>query len=315
MRCEFQKLRRPLVYAGSFLAVVLIGLLMTQYQQAAQGAYEPWLADIHRLEALCINDPSASECETGGERESARQQANYVAEDYPLAESMQDPVAIGGVVAGHVSSLLGFAVLAAVGTGYAGGEWSSRTMPVLLARDPRRWRVVLVEFLTLLTFGVFLLAVTWLVASAFSFGFVRMYSSVPPSTAAFDGSWTIQQLCRAVFSVAFFAAVVVTIAHAARSVFGTMASLVAGAAAAFGVTLLPVISNASPVAWIAGWMGFRGSTQLGDHLWVDRFPLLSESPSPLLHEWLAGCLLAVAILLSLVSATILLQRRDIDASL
>jgi hypothetical protein len=223
---------------------------------------------------------------------------------HPLAEAQQDPIGVGGVVAGFIASLPGAIVIAGLAGAFLGGEWSSRTIAGVLARDPRRVRFVLVKFLSLWCLGIALMLASWVGLIALG-PLLRAIYQVPPGPRSFDmGAFTLEQLLRAVVVVGVYASIGTLAAVIARNPLGTFGIsfgfVVAGLVAARSTETYPL----SLGYWVGSWMGYERATLLDDHVWID---------SAAFRGSVAGALagLVACTLLSVVVAALAMKWSDV----
>lgn len=285
LKRELIKLSRRLTFIVIVVAVLVQVLLVLRYQQAAADEYQPWANDIARLEEICANDPARAECGPGGDLASARQQARFVAGDFPLATAMQDPAGMIGVATSNLASLIGALAIAIFGAAYVGTEWSGRTIAVTIARDPRRGRLVAAQFLSLGTAALTLLTVSTLVLAVMSRWLRVTYTGVPPSPVGFDTApWALHRLAAGILVILVLVALVLLVAHIAKSVLFAFTWLLAVFGGIHALALVDVIYQFTPTYWIAAWMRLRSENLFADHVWLDTFPLFGESAKVAPHE-------------------------------
>jgi ABC-2 family transporter protein len=304
MRQDWLKLRRPLLVWAGAAVVLVLAVLALNYQSAARARYLPWEQDVRRLEQACERDADAPACTAGGELTSARQQRAYVIAEFPRAAAMQDPISIGGVVGGHFASLLGLVVIGAIAAAHVAGEWALGTIRPLLARDPRRLRLLLIKFFTTWLAGVLMLMVAWAAAAALAIVFRAGYDGIPPVPQDFDGhGWAVASVWRAVVVLGFFAALCTLVATLTRSPLATMATVLLLAFVFQVASAWSSTFQATPGYWVSAWMGFEPSGLWGDHLWSDQFPLLNPEPGfrPDPRAGLTGIVLGIAAALTLAA--------------
>jgi ABC-type transport system involved in multi-copper enzyme maturation permease subunit len=268
--------------------------------QIAETGYEQ-IANPSSEEELCqfLGEPVGVRCDERRREELgfARDFLKEVSVLYPLGRAAQDPLAVGGIVAGLMASLLGFVVVGGVAAAHVAGEWNHGTVKPLLARDPRRIRFVVSKFVTTWTAGIGLLAIGWAGMASLTPLFRQQYD-VPPDPPGFSpGEYAGGQLVRAVIVIGVIAAL------------GTAAGvLVRNPLGSFGLVLGIVFVSLAGAAWrstfkvsvgywVAAWMRFRPDTSWGDHLWVDRFPVINPDTSFHPDPWMgfAGLVFTIAV--------------------
>jgi hypothetical protein len=196
---------------------------------------------------------------------------------FRLAEAQQDPLGVGGVVAGFMASLPGAIVMAGLAGAFVGGEWSSRTIAGVLARDPRRMRFVLVKFLSQWCLGIALMLAAWALLAALG-PFLRALYQVPPGPPSFDiGAFTLEHLLRAIVVIGVYASVGTLAAVIARNPLGTFGFSFGFVVAALIFGGIPATYPLSLGYWVGVWMGYHRVDMLADHVWIDRYPTLDLS--------------------------------------
>src|SRR5207244_1974249 len=114
-----------------------------------------------------------------------------------VARAAQDPLGVGGVVAGLLTSLVGVLAVGWLAAAHVAGEWSRGTIASVLVAEPRRTRFVLAKFTTACLAGLGLLAFVWASMLALEPFFRRVYDT-PPAPAGFEvNSYAAGQLLRA----------------------------------------------------------------------------------------------------------------------
>jgi hypothetical protein len=278
---EFLRLRRPLAPA---VALVLLGAILVLFSVVQAAAHRQWARASEALELLgsdpgayCADfgfDPSTAECEAflRVEAEVQREYRRDTIHRFPVVSAQHDPVGVGGVAAGLLTTAPGALAMLAVSAGYTAGEWTRRTMGWLIARDPRRIRLVLLRFSMTWLVGVALIVAVWLALIAMIPLFRWIYD-LPPAPAGIDFSdFAIEQAIRAVPVLGVYAAI------GTAAAFLTRTPLAAFLTGVFFLALGVAVSSVVP--WhrfsvgylVGGWMRFSPDNLLVDHLWVDTFP-------------------------------------------
>jgi hypothetical protein len=321
LRTEVRKLLRrgtlfmTIAWLGSlgFFASFYLSNAQTQFEVASanynQIAQPPSLAELCEFLAA----PVGPECDRARHEELgfAREFLHETSRLYPVASAAQDPVAVGGMVAGLMASLLGFVVVGGVAAAHTAGEWNHGTVKVVLARDPRRIRFVWRKFLTAWIAGTALLGIGWAGMAALTPVFRRLYE-VPPGPSGFTAwGYTGGQLPRAVIVIGVVAAL------------GTAAGvLLRGSLGAFGLVLGLLFVSLTGTAWrstfkwsvgywVAAWMRFRPETGWGDHVWVDRFPVINPDASFHPSPWVGLIGLTVTLGVAMMVASFRMVRSDV----
>jgi ABC-type transport system involved in multi-copper enzyme maturation permease subunit len=283
-----------------------LGIAAAGYEQIAHPSSEVELCQF-------LGEPVGPQCDKTRDEELrfARAFLRETSRLYPLGEAAQDPVAVGGVVAGLMASFLGFIVVGGVAAAHVGGEWNHGTVKVLLARDPRRIRFALTKFLTAWMAGIALLAVSWAGMASLTPLFRRLYQ-VPPSLPGFrPWEYAGGQLLRAVVVIGVVAAVGTAAGILLRSSLGAF-GLVLGilfvslAGAAWRSTF-----KVSVGYWVAAWMRFRPATGWGDHLWVDQFPVINPDASFHPNPWIGLIGLSLTIAVAIIVGSFRMVRSDV----
>jgi hypothetical protein len=152
LAAELRKLIRPLVW-GTGLAIIGFCLLITWggANNARSALASPRIPDV------CVRAVTA-QCR------QVIAHAHTAARTAAAATSLlAQPGEIGHVAAGMLASVPGLLLIALVAGGHWGGEWGSRTIRQLLARQGRRTWVLAAKWLTIWAAGVATLVCCWLV--------------------------------------------------------------------------------------------------------------------------------------------------------
>ena len=289
-----------------------IGFLVVRYVASADARVTPWLDDLARLRGSCPTTLATTACSS----ESLRDLANVtrhlreVSELYPLGHVGLDPIGVGGMVAGLMASLVGAIAVPAVAAAHVAGEWTHRTIRIVLAKDPRRTRFVLVRFVTVWAAGIGLLLTAW-AALALAHPLLRLAYEAPPPAGIDPGAYAVEQSLRAVVALGFFAAVSTALAVVIRNPLGTLGAMLTFIFLALIASAWRTTFRASPATWIAAWMGFLPGRLWGDHVWVDRFPLVDPDPALRPNPTVALVALVVTGGLALALAVLHMRRTDV----
>ena len=243
---ELRKLRRPLWWASA-LAVVGFCLLLAwgATVNAAGGLSGP------KLPIECVGS-TTSEC--AARVAAARQLALTDAAD--LAALLR-PGRVGTVAAGMLASMPGVLVVALLAGGHVGAEWSGRTIRSLLTHERRRWRVLLVKWVSLWLAAVGCMLACW-AALAAAGPVLSAVAHLPGNDLPWwDGTGaTLVQLGRAAAVLAVFAAVAVAAATVTRNVVGTIAATIGLVAVTLMVGASATLRPWTPASSVQAWMGF-----------------------------------------------------------
>jgi hypothetical protein len=200
---------------------------------------------------------------------AARDLLRESSDAYPVARAAQDPLGVGGVVAGLLTSLVGVLALGWLTAAHVAGEWSRGTIASVLVAEPRRARFVLAKFIAAWLAGLGLLASVWVLMLALEPFFRRAYDT-PPAPAGFEiSSFAAGQVLRAVLVFATIAAVSTAAGVLLRRPFAASVAFVGVVVVSLGAGAWGSTLRFSPAYWLAAWMRFRPATQLVDHVWVD----------------------------------------------
>jgi hypothetical protein len=159
---ELIKLGRPLTWGVAAAAAVFCVLLAVG--GAHNAALEGTTPAGHLPSCTELGIPPGPQCTSAGARERARV-AQASAQPAQVAAQL-NPLAAGAEAAGLMASLPGALALALLAGAHIGGEWSGRTMKILLIQQGHRWRVLAAKLVSLWLAGVGLIAVCWLALAA-----------------------------------------------------------------------------------------------------------------------------------------------------
>ena len=286
LRAELRKLVRASVVVAALgcagIAAVVTSFSLShadvQYQIARdtyrQVAHPPSEASFCRSEGV----PVGPRCDRARAQDlrAASDLFRETSAAYPVARAAQDPLGVGGVVAGLLASLVGVLVLGWLAVAHVAGEWSHGTISTVLVAEPRRVRLVLAKFVTAWLAGLGLLAFVWASMLALEPFFRRVYDT-PPAPAGFDvTSYAVGQVLRAIVVLAAIAAVSTAAGVLLRRPLAASVALLGAVLVSLGAAASDSTFRFSPVSWVEAWMRFRPVTRWVDHVWVDG---LSAHPS------------------------------------
>jgi ABC-type transport system involved in multi-copper enzyme maturation permease subunit len=246
LAAESRKLLRPLVWGSALAAALFLVLLAwAAANNARAGLASPRVPDV------CAGSV-AHACKLAIARAHGDARAAALA-----TSRLEQPGAIGQVAAGMLASLPGLLLIALVAGGHWGGEWGSRTIRSLLAREGRRTRILVAKWLTVWAAGIAVLIICWAALAALA-PLISATAGLPaPGTGAGYG-------LGASVAAAGHAAVVLGLFSAIGIAAGTVArgQLAATAVAAGSMLVALVVASAgsvgawSPASFVQAWMGF-----------------------------------------------------------
>lgn len=313
---ELLRLRRPLF---GFTALILVAIVLVLFSITQAAAHRQWTRVEEALNLLqsapdryCVEfgiEAPSSACEDFL-REERKVQEQYrldTIERFPLVAAQQDALGVGGIAAGFVTTAPGAVAMMAMAAGYIGGEWNRRTMALLLARDPRRLRMVFLRFVVVWLMGLATLAITWIGLIAVLPLFRFLYHLPPPPGGVEFSTFALEQVLKAAGVLGVYAALGTAAAFIAKNAFSAFL------AGAFVLALAVAVSPVAPwhrlsAAYLVGqWMGFAPANLLVDHLWVDAFP----GPPP--SDLMVGLGMIATIAVALALAAIIFRRTTVPA--
>lgn len=277
---ELRKLLRPLMMWALIATAVGTAAMTSLYLSGAQRQYQIGLSNLdfalHPPADFCAAEHVAvgNRCEARkvAQLEEARAFLDEISEMYPLAGVMESPLGAAGVGAGFAASLLGFLALAALAGGHVAGEWSGQTIKRIVARDPRRVRLLAAKFASLWVAGVALILAGWLGLLVLGPVFRRVYK-VPPAPPGFSAwNYSSSSVARALAVMAIFAALGLLVAVLTRNPLGTFGIMFGFCFLSFALAVDRATVLFSPAFWIGDWMRIVPNN-MADHLWVERFPM------------------------------------------
>ena len=282
---ELRKLVRPLVW-GTGLAIIGFCLLLTWGgANNARGALaSPRIPDV------CARAATA-QCRQVIAHAHAAARAAATA-----TSLLAQPGEIGHVAAGMLASVPGLLLIALVAGGHWGGEWGSRTIRQLLAREGRRTRVLAAKWLTIWAAGVATLVCCWLVLAIAA----PLFAAAAGLPSAHASPWTglgssALAVGRAVIVLGLFAAVGTAAGPIARGQLATTAITAGAMLLALLVAGIASIGRLSPASFVQAWMHFGAAGYLPTNFWsrfVSGGPPLGEAAG-LLGIVLTGAVAAV----------------------
>lgn len=157
---ELRKLRRPLLLWLTLGTVALVVLFAAMSQQPN---YE-YIGNLRQGEVnMRLHPPTASElgvqpgpsydAALAKEYRSMHRQTEEAIAHAVAVGSTQHPAGALGLAARLMASSLGALVILLLAGGHTGAEWTQRTIKDVLARDPRRYRFVLLKIASLWAAG------------------------------------------------------------------------------------------------------------------------------------------------------------------
>jgi ABC-type transport system involved in multi-copper enzyme maturation permease subunit len=282
LAAELRKLIRPLVW-GTGLAIIGFCLLITWggANNARSALASPRIPDV------CVRAVTA-QCR------QVTAHAHTAARTAAAATSLlAQPGEIGHVAAGMLASVPGLLLIALVAGGHWGGEWGSRTIRQLLARQGRRTWVLAAKWLTIWAAGVAALVCCWLVlvvAAPLIVAGVGLPAAHAPMWAGLGASASAAG--RAVIVLGLFAAVGTAAGTIARGQLATTAITAGSMLLALLVAGIASIGRLSPASFVQAWMRFDAAGYLPTNFW-SRF--VSGGPQPGELVGLLGIVLTSAV--------------------
>jgi len=310
---ELAKLFRRSIMLTFVATILAFGGIISFYLSNATVQYKIAVDNFNQIahpaseEALCrfLVEPVGPKCERARSQEMgfAVEFLRDTSDEYPIATAGTNPIGMGGLAAGLMASLIGIVVFAGIATSHVAGEWSLGTVKTVLARDPDRVRFIVLKFISAWVVGIALLLTAWLVLGALSLLFHAIYV-VPPRPGFDTGGFALEQALRCVLVLGVVAAVATAAGVLIRS-----------PVAAFGIVLGLVFVSLFLDAWrttfrfslgywIGAWMRFAPKNAFGDHVWVDRFPLMQSGATtpPSLTVAVIGLLSTIVVALLIAGA-------------
>ncbi len=219
--------------------------------------------------------------------------AHDVARTAAAATSLlAQPGEIGHVAAGMLASVPGLLLIALIAGGHWGGEWGSRTIRALLARQGRRTWVLAAKWLTIWAAAVATLLCCWLVL-AVAAPLIVAGAGLP---AAHASTWaglgsSASAAGRAVIVLGMFAAVGTAAGAIARGQLATTAITAGSMLLALLISGIASVGWLSPASFVQDWMGFDAAGYLPTNFW-SRFVSGGQQPGEL--AGLAGIVVTAA---------------------
>lgn len=154
------------------------------------------------------------------------------------ARAASSPSGMAGMILAVMGSGVGAAIALLLGAHVVGIELSSRTLPLVFSRRPRRWQTFLAKVIT--AFAVYLM--TTVVVVGIVAGIAAIVSSGPVDAAALALPSLAYQMALPLITGIFFATIGVGLTFLIRSTIAPIAVVVVWLAAEFAVTrFAPVV--------------------------------------------------------------------------
>ena len=321
---EIRKLNRPLVrwLFGGLLAFCLFWGLIQQFngsqQWAGLTARDPLVPTPTAVPSAppcaVFQLPDGPQCRQRQQEFLAEQQKTqpvmsqvHAAQvrDVRTALVLRSPIGAPLLVAGMLASLPGAMAVALLVSGHVAGEWSGRTLKVLLGQDGRRSRLLLAKLVSgwLACGGVLVVAALASLAVGPVLGAMFPFdaSDVPHDV---DVGFVAAQLATAWLAVAFYAAVATLGAVLTRNPLGSFFVSVAVLVVSFTVGGLPGLAPLTPTTWIADAMSFTVDSPT-PHLFTGA---VAGTP-----PMIAAAMLALAATAVVTVAALCFERADVIA--
>jgi ABC-2 type transport system permease protein len=180
-----------------------------------------------------------------------------------------------------LASVPGLLLIALVAGGHWGGEWGSRTIRQLLARQGRRTRVLAAKWLTIWAAGVATLVCCWLVLAAAA-PLIAAGAGLPAAHASIWAGLgsSASTAGRAMIVLGLFAAVGTAAGAIARGQLATTAITAGSMLLALLVAGITSIGRLSPASFVQAWMNFDTAGYLPTNFW-SRFVSGGQQPGEL----------------------------------
>jgi ABC-type transport system involved in multi-copper enzyme maturation permease subunit len=282
LAAESRKLLRPLVW-GAVLATVAFLVLLT------------WAATSNARSGLASpRVPNVCEGSTTPTCERVIQRADSDALAAARAtRQLEQPGAVGQIAAGMLASLPGLLLIALVSGGHWGGEWGSRTIRSLLAREGRRTRVLFAKWLTVWATGVATMITCWVVLAVLAPVLAATSGLPSPGTSLWHGlGSSLSSAGHAVVVLGLFSAIGIAAGTIARGQLAATAVAAGSMLVALIVAGVGGIGAWSPASFVQAWMGFGPAGYLPTNFW-SRF--VASGPQPGQLAAFAGIAATVAV--------------------
>jgi hypothetical protein len=313
---EMRKLWRPLLLWLTLGAIALVALFAAMSQEPDH----TYIGNLRQGEVdLHAHPPSASDLgvPTGAKYDKAlaevyrdaHQQTRDALAQAVVVGATQHPAGALGLAARLMASTLGALIMFIIAGAHTGGEWTLRTLKDVLARDPRRYRFVLLKIGSLWAAGLWLVVCAWLGLVVMGLVTRHVWPLPQPSSQATTWLWAARQLLRALPVLLLYATVGVCLSVLVRNPLGALfGGLILIVACGFA-SRFDAIERAVPVVWVGTWMRFRAASApesyLLDHpLSANESVLIGPLPS------LVGIVLLAGVV-AVVSVAAMKLRRDI----
>ena len=311
LKAEFLKLVRPIFLILTLAALALSFFMATMGQQTGAAQFKTAKDNL----ALSLQRPtpcsffglkSGKRCDRARAQDlvDARNFVKQTIQDTRLGSASQQPLGAAGFAAGVMSSVPGAFLILLLAAFSLGGEWSGRTMKIMLLQDGRRARLLLAKLVVLWVASVWLLL--WTIIGQIAYGqlFRRVFVLPPPPGLHDIWAYAGPRLLHAPLALLLFAALGLAMATLVRQPIG---AFFGGALCLIVVNFLARFSGLhdwTPAGWLASWMHFKREPLLFDHLWADKMPSAGEPRA--LHGLIA--LIAALVTIAIVD----IRRRDIQ---
>lgn len=293
LRAEAGKLTRPLVLALAIVAVALSALSMVEAQSQGAESVAP-LARAATIKAeyehgtitlgqgpgsfSCtwgVSYPASNPCQSYLAGVAASFDSGVLSTRYTLgaASLAQNPVGAGVQAGGGMASLLGFMIVMILAAGHVGGEWSGRTLRVMLVREPNRWKILAVKAASLWLASLGFLLLMWATTAAVG-GYYRLTAPLDPiGGPGFHAVTGLAVLGKAAVVLAVYSVLGTAFAALTKGVIGTLtAGMAFGAASFMGGYTFSWLSHHEFVFWVSGFVGFGRPTLIGSGTyWLTTF--------------------------------------------
>lgn len=264
---ELRKLWRPLLLWLTLGTVALAALFAAMSQEPDHS----YIGNLRQGEAdLHAQPPSASDLGVppGPKydkalaemyRDAHRQTQDALAQGVVVGAT-QHPAGALGLAARLMASTLGALVMFIIAGAHTGGEWTLRTLKDVLARDPRRYRFVLLKIGSLWAAGLWLVLCAWLGLVLMGLVTRHVWPLPQPSSQAATWLWAGRQVLRALPVLLLFATVGVCLSVLVRNPLGALfGGLILIVACGFA-SRFDAIERAVPVVWVGTWMRFSAAS-------------------------------------------------------
>ena len=218
------------------------------------------------------------------------------------AAATQDPIGVGALVSGHAASLLGALAVSVIAAVNVAGEWTTGTVGVILARDPRRVRFVIRRFLFVLFAGVAVVLAAWVMIALLG----PLYRALYDVPAAAQGFSTVsaRAFAKAVFILGMYSALGTlagVIVRRPLGAFGLSGAFVAGTLLA---SRFEALCPGLPSCWVTTVMEYQREEAMARHVWI-------SGSSAVVGPTLAWAAISGFAIACLVAAAWYMERTDV----